>query len=149
MAFTYPYTYGEESADADLRNKLKKWGILKDDMHDPLAFLDVLLTVSKLPSMKRTINVYHELIDLKKRVKELEKRVGGKIERTKVDYVYEFFREDLEKEHFGKIVAIDTDSEKIVGIGNTLLEAFNTAKENTGKEQFDFRRVGYKYLYTV
>ena len=69
-----------------------------------------------------------------------------KIEPTKADLVYERYREELEKEHFGKIVAIDTDSEKIVGIGYNISEAYKLAQKKTGKKQFDFKRVGYSYI---
>ena len=79
----------------------------------------------------------------------LKNKVEGKRKPTKVDYVYELFKEELEKEHFGKIVAIDTELKKIVGIGDTVLEAYRQAKKNTGKDQFDFRRVGYSYIHRV
>ncbi|MHA1431703.1 MAG: hypothetical protein ACTSRV_15125 [Candidatus Freyarchaeota archaeon] len=111
----------------------------------------------------KPVDITNEIISLKKRVLELErilkernteletlkKRVGGKRKPTKADYVYELFKEELEKEHFGKIVAIDTELKKIVGIGDTVLEAYRQAKKNTGKDQFDFRRVGYSYIHRV
>ena len=43
-------------------------------------------------------------------------------------------------------MAIDEESGRIVGMGDTVLSAYDQAKEATGKEQFDFKRVGYRYL---
>lgn len=68
---------------------------------------------------------------------------------TKADLVYEMFRGDLEKEHFGKIVAMDVDSETIVGIGNTVREAYNEARKKSSKTKFSFKRVGYPYVYRL
>jgi hypothetical protein len=65
---------------------------------------------------------------------------------TKVDYVYNMFKTELEREHFGEFVAIDTESERIVGIGDTVLSAYDQAKKATGKEQYDFKRAGYRHL---
>lgn len=135
-----------------LREKMKRWGILKDEKADLMylssnALLEFLMTRAR--TRPRVIDVTEEIGDLKKRVRELERRVGGKREPTKVDFVYELFKEELEEKHFGRIVAIDTDLEEIVGVGDTILEAYNKAKEKTGKDQFDFKRVGYKYIHKV
>lgn len=67
-------------------------------------------------------------------------------EKQKADQVYARFREKLEAEHFGKIVAIDTDLGEIVGIGDAVLDAYNKAKEKTSKTRFAFRRVGFPYI---
>jgi len=40
---------------------------------------------------------------------------------------------DLEERYFGKIVAIDTDRGGIVGVGDTILEAYEEAKKKRGK----------------
>ena len=98
---------------------------------------------------KRKSHENREIESLKKRVSELEKRVGLLRKPTKVDYVYSLFSDDLEKHHFGKIVAIDVESEKIVGIGDSVLEAYNKAVKETEKDQFDFKRVGFKHLHKV
>lgn len=91
---------------------------------------------------------------LEKRVAELEKRVHelsqpqmGVKRFTIADQIYKRFKERLEAEQFGKIVAIDTDLGEIVGIGDTVLDAYNKAKERTSKTKFAFRRVGYPYVY--
>ena len=63
------------------------------------------------------------------------------------DQIYARFKEKLEAEHFGKIVAIDTDLGEIVGIGDDILDVYNKAKEKTSKTRFAFRRVGYPYVY--
>lgn len=138
--------------DYVLREKMKQWGILKED--EPSDIISVLIPPRRFgrffrPVTIEAIDVMGEIRDLRQRVRELERRVGGKRERTKADYVYELFKKELEESHFGKIVAIDTESEKIAGIGDTILEAYKNAKEKTGKDQFDFKRVGYKYLYKV
>ena len=68
---------------------------------------------------------------------------------SKADLIYFKFKDELEKEHFGKIVAIDVDSEKIVGIGNSILEAYSEAKKNTSKKQFSYRRVGFDFVHRL
>jgi len=139
--------------DYILREKMKKWGILKEDETSDII-ISALLPSRRFGRFLRSeaieaIDVMAEIRDLRSRVRDLERRVGGKREFTDADYVYELFKEELEKKHFGRIVAIDTESKKIVGIGDTILEAYNDAKEKTGKDQFDFRRVGYKYIHKV
>ena len=146
------YMYNEEEYPGDiLREKMKKWGILKDET--TYQFFHALWndTFEALAEIRhvRTPDVYAELISLKKRVQELEKRVGGKRKLTGVDFAIESNREELEKKYFGKIVAVGTDSLEVVGVGDTILEAYNNAKEKTGKDKFDFRRIGYKYIYRV
>jgi hypothetical protein len=136
-----------------LRQKMREWGIPIDEPSDIRTFSS-LLSYSGFGRFLRAkpvevIDVTSEIKALKSRVRELERRVGGKREITKADIVYERFRKGLEETDFGKIVAIDTEREEIVGKGDTILEAYNEAKERTGKDQFDFKRVGYKYLYEV
>ena len=72
--------------------------------------------------------------------------MGEKRVRTKTDIIYDRFKKELELKYHGKIVAIDDDLEKIVGIGESVLEVYNKAVEETGKDQFNFRRVGYSYI---
>lgn len=165
----------EEIPEKLLREKMKKWLMLKEEKADhmlpiiwpfrqsmkeleiaedvDLTFLNdsVLMELLLLSAKPRefVMDVTEEVLDLKKRVSELESRVGKKRRPTKVDFVYELFKDELEREHFGKIVAIDTDLEEIVGIGDTILKAYNDAKEKTGKEEFDFKRVGYRYIHKV
>ena len=137
-----------------LRQKMREWGILKDEPSETIM-IPWLLSASGFGRFLRAEPVevrermISEIRDLKGRVRELERRVGGKREITKADVVYEYFRKELEETQFGKIVAIDTELEAVVGVGDTILEAYNVAKENTGKDQFDFKRVGYKYIHKV
>lgn len=146
MTHTYEEYDEAENSDDILREKLRKWGILKDETTSSI-YSSLSEIFNELKTKRYTRDIFGELDALKQKVQELEKRVGGKREFTKADLVIEFKREELEKDHFGKIVAIDPDSMSIVGIGNSVLEAYREAKEKTGKDQFDFRRIGYKYVY--
>lgn len=161
----------QEEIPERIREKMRKWGILKGEKQDILlpfsqvakelgideevgyfslnydTLVESLLFSTTLH--KREIDVTKEVLDLKKRVQELEMRVGERRRSTEANRVYELFQKELEKEHFGKIVAIDTELKQIVGIGDTLLEAYNNAKSKTGKDQFDFQRVGYRYIHKV
>lgn len=93
---------------------------------------------------------------LLKRIEKLEKTVEDlKSERksrklpSKADLIYLKFKEELEREHFGKIVAIDVESENIVGIGDSVLEAYHSAKKNISKNRFSYRRVGFPYVHRL
>jgi len=143
--------YLEEAYPEPTREKMRKWGVLKDEpmpFHEPIDIILSLLSSGRLFRVE-PVDITAEIGELKRRVRELEARVGERRKPTMADYVYELFKEELEEKHFGKIVAIDAESEKIVGIGDTILEAYNMAVKETGKDQFDFRRVGYKYIYKV
>jgi hypothetical protein len=144
MGFASP----EMHPDDALHKKMKKWGIIKDDER-LLVPIDVLFTDWSFTGhdQERPIDVSSELLELKKRVNELEKKVGQKRKPSIVDFIYARHRKELESKHFGKIVAIDTDSGKIASLGSTIAEAYSKAQEKTGKDKFDFRRVGYKALY--
>lgn len=142
----------EEYTDRLLREKMKKWIVAEGKKIDIVEPIDFFIPAfrSLSPFLRaEPPDVMSEVKDLKKRVLELERRVGKKRRFTEADYVYALFREDLEEKHFGRIVAIDTESKKIVGIGDTILEAYNQAKEKTGKDQFDFKKVGHKYIHKV
>ncbi|MFH1229108.1 MAG: hypothetical protein V1678_01650 [Candidatus Aenigmatarchaeota archaeon] len=67
----------------------------------------------------------------------------------KSDEIYSLFKERLEKDYMGKIVAIDMKAEKIAGIGSSLTEAYQKAIENSDQKQFTFKRVGSNYLYRL
>lgn len=60
----------------------------------------------------------------------------------KGEEVYERNKEKLEKTHLGKIVAIETESETIAGIGETLDQAYEKAKKKHPDKKFYFRKVG-------
>lgn len=139
--------------DNVLRQKMKQWGIIKSDENIPIQTIvaNLLMQSRQRADLVRVqlIPERKEIEHLKKRVQELEQRIGIRRTPTEVDRVYELFKDKLEKEHFGKIVAIDVESKQIVGIGDSILEAYNKAKAKTKKDQFDFRRVGYKYIHLV
>lgn len=86
---------------------------------------------------------------LEKEVSEIRLLLKPRQRVAKADVIYDKFRKALEKDCFGKIVAIDIDSEKIVGHGNTVLEAFRDAESKTGKKRFSYRKVGYTYVYRL
>lgn len=98
--------------------------------------------VEKRPLIKRIEHLEKTIRDLKKE-KETEEVF------SKADLIYYKFKDELEKEHFGKIIAIDVDSEKIVGIGNSVLEAYSEAKKNSSKKQFSYRRVGFDFVHRL
>ena len=60
----------------------------------------------------------------------------------KGEEVYERNKETLEKKHLGKIVAIETESGTVAGIGATLDEAYEKALKKYLGREFYFRRVG-------
>ena len=60
----------------------------------------------------------------------------------KGEEVYEENREKLEKAYLGKIVAIETESRDVAGIGASLDEAYEEAVKKYPKKQFYFRKVG-------
>lgn len=94
-----------------------------------------------------------EIIRLRKKLVELEKstvkepKANKKRESTKVDKIYERFKATFKPKDIRKIVAIDIESEAIVGMGDSVLEAHKKAKEKTGLNRFGFRRVGYSFLH--
>ncbi|MDG6989607.1 MAG: DUF2304 domain-containing protein [Nitrososphaerota archaeon] len=63
------------------------------------------------------------------------------------DTVYEKLRPKLEKESFGKIVAIDVSKGDVAGVGDTVEEAYENARSNRPEVvQFHFRRVGNSFV---
>jgi len=60
----------------------------------------------------------------------------------KGEEIYEKHREKLEKAHLGKIVAIETESGTIAGIGETLDEAYEKALKKHPNRKFYFRKIG-------
>lgn len=94
-------------------------------------------------------------LSLEKRVKALETKIAELEKRdltfhpTKADHIYQRFKEDLEQKHLGKIIAIDVEGEKILGIGDSVLEAYQDALQKTEKRQFTYRRVGRKFVHKL
>ena len=56
--------------------------------------------------------------------------------------VYEENREEWERRYLGKIVAIEVESRRLAGIGDTLEEAYEEAVKRFPGKKFYFRRVG-------
>jgi hypothetical protein len=91
-----------------------------------------------------------ELVELREEVKDLRECIGVSRHRlTRGDRVYLKLRPRLEQEHKGKIAAIDLESEKVVGIGDSVLEAFEQAKKETGHDKFFFKRVGSDAIHSI
>jgi len=60
----------------------------------------------------------------------------------KGEEVYERNKEKLERENLGKIVAIETESGTVAGIGTNLDEAYEKALKKYPGKKFYFRKVG-------
>lgn len=67
---------------------------------------------------------------------------------TVAEQIYAKLRPQLEGLR-GKYVAIDAESQKVVGVGDSLAEARKDAMVKTGRKQFYFRRVGQRYLFRL
>ena len=69
------------------------------------------------------------------------------------EQIYERNREEWEKTFPGKIIAIETESEQMAGIGENVDDAYREALKKYPGRQFYFRRVGEEraagYLFTV
>lgn len=96
----------------------------------------------KSPLQKKVERLEKDVLELKRELKMRQIVV-------KADLIYSKFKEVLEKDYLGKIVAIDIDSEEIVGYGDTILEAFRDAESKTGKKRFSYRKVGCSYIYKL
>ena len=111
-------------------------------------FREELKEKKELESEVRRLRSYTHRLST--RIRLLEETIGkGRIiqvekARTSISkIIYEVFKEELEKAHFGNIVAIDNETKKIVGFGKNILEAYYDAEKKTGKKKFSFIRVGY------
>lgn len=127
------------------RKNLEKLGI---KLGMPPAVILVNKFFKFLPEPEETLEGRVE--QLEDEVRRLRKKIKPPIRHpTKADLVYEKFRGKLEKEHFGKVVALDVDSETVVGVGNTVLEAYHEARKKSSKTKFSYKRVGYPYVYRL
>jgi len=136
------------------REMLQRVGILHKKMSDTPDELIYKTLVSQLARF--AIASVEKESPLEKRVRCLEREIERlKTKRevealpSKADVVYLMFKEELEKEHYGEIVAIDVESEKIVGLGSSILEAYRKAKEKTGKKRFSYRRIGFPFVHRI
>ena len=55
----------------------------------------------------------------------------------------------IEAKNYGKIVAIDVDAEEIVGIGDSIIDAFKDARKHSRKETFAYRKIGFAYVHKI
>jgi hypothetical protein len=125
-------------------------GILSSREEQIEDFFDAFYTFIKSASSEEKRDPLLERIEkLEETVEELKKEKELRRVSLKADVIYSKFKEDLEKEHLGQIVAIDLESEQIVGFGNSILEAYRNAKEETSKEEFSYRRVGSNYVHKL
>lgn len=60
----------------------------------------------------------------------------------KGEEIYEKNKAKLEKDYLGQIVAIEIESRTIVGVGESLDEAYAAALKKWPRKQFCFRKVG-------
>lgn len=118
------------------------------DLSDPLLILKIISDY--LWQFPKSETLLEERVrKLEKELEQLKRQVKVHKVYTKADIIYEKKKNELERKYFGKIVAIDTETEEIVGIGDTLLEAYEMAKKKTSKDKFSFRKVGYPYVYRL
>ncbi|MBI4232317.1 hypothetical protein HY605_03735 [Candidatus Peregrinibacteria bacterium] len=61
------------------------------------------------------------------------------------DKIYKQIRHNLEKQHKGKIIAIEVNSGEYF-IGDTVLEAYNNGKAKHPDSHFVFKRIGFPAL---
>ena len=93
---------------------------------------------TRIRKLENQINLLtNYIINLPK--KDVEKEYKSYIS----DEIYNENKKELEDNYFGKYIAIDNEDRKIVGYGDSILEAYEIAYKNTGKEKFSFKRVGY------
>jgi hypothetical protein len=97
----------------------------------------------------QTIKLVGEVDKLQAELAKLKNKGVKKRPLKPADRIYNRIKKEYETEHFGKIIAIDVHLKRVVGIGDTLDDAYEQAVEETGREQFDFKRVGYSYLYKL
>jgi hypothetical protein len=110
-------------------------------------FTDRLYETRQLPTREELLEQRVKLLEAK--VQELEAKKATVISEkipTKADAIYESLREDLESKYLGKIVAIDSKAKKVAGIGNSMIEAYENALQNSTEKQFSFKKVGSNYI---
>jgi hypothetical protein len=112
--------------------------------HAILYFLDKILQHSTKVSPTLEERVEYLEREIRRLKEKLQEKHSKKL--TKADLIYEKYKEELEKKYFGKIVAIDVDSGTIVGIGDSILEAYEEARKKSKKRKFSYKKVGYPFV---
>ncbi len=151
--------------------KMKKWGVVSETFThktlpdvsrselivDPqLMFRNWVVNYSRAFAFRKDRTALRKLDsleatcrELRSRVRKLEALTDVGTELTRADAVYELSKNELESKYLGKIVAIDVDSKQIVGIGDSILEAYKEARKQSSKATFAYRRVGFPYVHQI
>jgi len=114
----------------------------------PQAPNKLKLMMELLNAVAQDVSNYSPTMDervssLEEEVRRLKQRIDEKpYAPTAADILYESKREELERDHFGEIVAIDAEAGIIAGIGRNILEAYENASKKSKKSKFAFRKVG-------
>jgi hypothetical protein len=114
-----------------------------------LDFYDIIRSLSKRTRNVRKATLEERVEALEREMQKIRQKSAIARKPNKVDTVYEMFREELEEKYAGKIVAIDIDSKKIVGVGDNIFSAYRDARRNSDKPKFSYKRVGSPYVYRL
>ena len=143
------------SYESEEENMLERVGVVKKrsfslEQERARSFVNIARMLSRETSIEDEDQLARRMENLERKVQELEKERESRIKLPlKTDLVYSKFQNELEKKYFGKIVAIDIETETIAGIGNSILDAYSDAKKKTRKEQFSYRKVGSTYVHRL
>ncbi len=116
-------------------------GLVRERLYRTLNRM-ILESKPENPLEKRVRNLEMEL-------KEVKSLLEQRTQISKTDLIYEKFKEELESKHFGKIAAIDIESQTVVSIGDSVLDAFQRAKSKSSKKKFSYKRIGYPYVFKL
>ena len=113
----------------------------------PKQFVIGMMLKQFLTLENETYDIEEQIEKLKRELSSLKLGLDQKLVVNRGDAVYEKLLPTLEEKYYDMIVAIDTENEKVVGVGETIEEAYEHAKsERPEKKQFYFRRVGSSYV---
>lgn len=159
-------THTSQEYSEELLKKMKHWGVIKDENYfedfssmkivpvaaDSFNFDTYMLgwhgiksKVEEQQNLRTRVKVLESCCELLvQKIQELEERQNIKEKLTDSERIYSENKTEIEKKYFGKIIAIDNSKRKVVGSGNTILEAYHNAKKNEpSKAKFSYIRVGY------
>lgn len=130
----------------------------EEDIHNPRIILRDIRTkfyeeVEEI-SIPDPIMIEKQILELKQKLEAIEHKLEQKQSKikktmTKGEIVYKKLQSKIEKKYTDKVVAIDVDNKKVVGIGNSIEEAYDDAVSNSDKKRFYFKKVGQKYTSSV
>jgi len=137
--------------EKDIEKKLIKWGIIKkDSSENEIINKSITVNVNNWfikPEIQLLKDI--EINNLKERLSTLENMLGLNTEILKVDIIYEEYKAELEATYYGKIIAIDLESKKILAIEDNILNAYKEAKKQSDKNKFGYKRIGYNSIYRM